>query len=46
MTCSACDVDFVETEQCYIVLEEIDYGTAVDNKRFCSYRCLKEWYGL
>jgi hypothetical protein len=47
MKCTVCDADFqVDTENCWINVREIDYGSTVDDKNYCSYRCLKEWYGL
>lgn len=46
MNCVACDVDFRETENCWITLRETVLGSAGDGVEFCSYRCLKEWCGL
>lgn len=45
--CRNCDTDQREhADHCYIVVEEIDYGTVATSETFCSWYCLKRWYDL
>jgi len=47
MSCAYCDADLAhDNEGCCIIVTEIDYGIGMDQKRFCSFRCLKRWYDL
>ena len=47
MVCAVCDADLHhDNEGCFIIITEVDYNIAIDEKRFCSFRCLKSWYDL
>ena len=45
--CRSCDMDMrIYADNCYIVVEEIDYGVPTETNSFCSFGCLKRWYEL
>jgi hypothetical protein len=46
MRCHNCDVNFNDTELCYIEVTEFILSNERETLRFCGYTCLKVGLGL